>query len=807
MGFLQDFRYAAYILRRTPGISLVAIFSLALGIGANTAIFSVVNTLLLRPLNYAEPDRLVRLWETFVHSRGQGEGSVSVPNLIDWREMNRTFEGIGAYSLSSIGLSSGDDPVLLRNARVTADMFGLLGVEPLHGRTFAPGEDQPGQDGVVVLSYALWQNRFAGDPSIVGQQVTLNGSPYVVVGVMPASFDFPPRTAVDLWVPLTPSQGLLRSRGSRWMRVVGRLKSDVTLEQAQSDLSAVAAQLTQLYPQVQDKRGVVMRQLHDSLVRGSRPALLGLFGAVGLVLLIGCANAANLQLARSVDRRREFAIRGAMGADRPRLLRQLLTESLLLAFLGGALGLALSQSSLSMLMRLPGADFLQGQSVELDFSVLAFCFGACLLTAVVSGVAPALRGSKIELHDALKERGSSRSMGASRDPVRAALVAVEVALAVVVLVGAALLLQSYNRLTGVDSGTQPERVLTASVTLPGDAYSQPETRISFFRNLHERVSGLPGVEAAGLISRLPIQNWGFNANFTIEGMPSVPVSQMPVAEMRYISGKYFSAMGIPLLEGQPVDFDDASAPVRTVLVNQAFARRFFEGEDPIGKRIGWGSPSSETAWLRIVGVVANVRGAGLQRAPQSEVYMPFRRSASRTMSLVVRTTLDPTGLTDTLRGEIRAMDPSLLVYRVNVMQNIIDDSVSSERFTATLFGAFAGLALLLSVVGVFGAVSYTVGRRGYEIAVRMALGAERVDVLGMVLRGGLWMSLAGVGVGALASLWLTRYLQGQLYSIQPNDPLTLISVCLALVAISVMACYLPARRAMRVEPVAALREE
>ena len=805
-GFRQDLAYAFSNSLRSPLFTLLAILSLALGIGANTSIFSVIHAVLLRPLDYPQPDRLIRLWETFEHSSGRGWGSVSTPNLFDWREQNSLFDELAAYSMNTYNLTDGNRPVLVRGARVEPGIGRVLQAEPQMGRFFNAGENQAGADQVVVISHGLWQRQFAGDQDIVGKEVGIDSSRYTVIGVMPTSFQLPPRSHAELWTPLTFTEGNLNSRGNHWMSVLGRLKPEVGLERALSEMNTIARRLEEAYPGPQDKRGITILTLHDSLVSRSRDALWTLWGAVALVLLIGCANVANLLLARAVGRRRELAVRAALGASRGRIVRQMLTESSLLALVGGAAGLVLSLWAVRTLASLPGTSIPQGQPIQVNLSVLAFCLLASLATAVIAGLVPALRSSKLDVAESLKERSSSEVAGSSRDWLRGGLVVAEIALAIVVLVSAGLLIRSYSRLLEVDSGIDSERVLTMTVPLPRSKYSQSDQIISFYQRLEERIKALPGVEAAGMINLLPVRNWGWNSSIVIEGMPELPPSQRPLSETRTIAGDYFSSLGIPLLAGRMFGSGQGEPP-NVILVNKAFADKFMQGENPIGRRVAWDTPDSDEGWMTIVGMVGNVRSAGLERQHLAEMYFPLLQRPMSRMSLTLRTALEPTGIAEMLRREVQQIDPEQPVFEVQVMDGVISDSVAGRRFKVLLMGIFASVALVLAIAGVYGVLSYAVGRRSYEIAVRQALGASRGDVYRLIIAGSLGLSGMGIALGLAASIWLTRFLESQLYGVEPTDPVTLASVCGVLLLVSMLAAFLPARRATRVDPLTALRTE
>ncbi|HSR51125.1 MAG TPA: ABC transporter permease [Acidobacteriota bacterium] len=805
---LQDIRYAFSSSLKAPMTAFLAILSLSLGIGANTAIFSLINTVLLRPLDYPDPDRLVRVSETFHSPRGVSEGVVSVPNLRDWREQADSFQGIAAYHFfRGFNLNDGDTPVVVEGARLEPRMWSVLGVEPRHGRLFREEDLSVGGDKVAVLSYGLWQSRYGGDPEIVGREIGIDGAVHTVIGIMPESFQFPPRSPAQVWKPLTFTDQQAHSRSMHWVGVLARLKPEVALRQAQTEMDGIASLLQQAHPQVLAGRGARVRPVHDWLVQGDREALWTLWAAVGFVLLIACANVANLLLARSVSRRRELAVRAALGAGRLRIIRQTLSESLLLAFGGGLVGLALGDEVLRYLASLPGTSIPQGQPVELDPVVFLFCAAACLLTALLAGLFPAWRVSRMDVAASLKDRtqGASGSMG--KDRVRAGLVVAEVALAVVVLVAAGLLLKSYSRLTQVDTGIDSSRLLTVTVPLSVEKYQEGGQITDFYRRLHQRITVLPGVEAVGMINVLPIQNSGWNSNVLVDGMdPAIPVGQRPLVETRSVGGDYFQAMGIPLLEGRLFGFGDRQAPSQAI-VNKAFADHLLEGASPLGRRVALGQAQGPQDWIPIVGVVADVSNGGLHSETRPEIYFPFAPRPYSTMSLVVRGSAAPAALAQPVRRVVEEIDPQQPVHRVLPMFEVIFDSVAGRRFNTLLMGVFGLMALLLAVAGVYGLLSYTVGRRTYEFAVRMALGAVKKDVLRLVLSDSLGTVGLGIGLGLFASLWLGDLMANQLYGVGAADPSNMAAVCAVLSVVSLAAALIPARRAARVNPLAALRQE
>ncbi len=799
----QDLRFATRMLRKSPGFAAVAVLSLALGIGANTAIFSVVYATLLEPLPYPGSDKLVFLNETFQRGGGQGTGSVSVPNLEDWRADNAVFEAIGGWSRSSFNLTGEGEPIVTSGTRVEPQVFEALQVQPMLGRYFATGDSEEGSDRVVVLSQGLWERRFASDPGILGQTIGLNSQRFTVIGVMPPEFEFPPRTRSELWTPLIPPSEQLKMRGNHWMQVTARLKPGVTLEQARANMDAIAQRLERDYPDSQERRGVLVQPVYDVTVGSRRDAVLTLWGAVGFVLLIACANVSNLLLARANARRREFSVRAALGASRSRLLRQLLTETTLVALLGGAAGLLLSYWTVRYLAQMPGTTVPRGENVGVNLWVLSFSMVVSVGAAFVSGILPALRASKANLHDGLKE-SAGRGQSHGRDRLRSALVVAEVALSLVVLAGAGLMLRSFQRLQEIDLGFRAENILTMKIPLAPEKYAdRPADVIRFYDGILTRIQSLPGVESAGLINLLPLQDWGNNGNFYIRGRATESVAEQPFGEFRVVSRGYFPAMGIRLMSGR--FFDDSDEPRQVAMINEAAAKAFWPDEDPIGQQLGW----PEDYWFTVVGVVRAVRNVGPMRTPNPEIYWSHRVDlmVRPEMSLVVRTPLDPSSLATSIQKEIWQEDPEQPVHLVKTMEQVAVGAIARPRFQTLLFGVFAGLALVLALAGVYGVISYAVTQRTHEMGIRMALGAHRRDVLRLVLRHGLTLALIGTATGVAAALALTRYIESQLYSTEPTDPLTFATVAALLLAATLLASYIPAHRAAKVDPMQALRYE
>ena len=805
----QDVRYGARMLWKAPGFTIVAVIALALGIGANTAIFSVVNAVLLKSLPFENPERITR----FYNARTNEPASMSYPDFRDYANRAQTLEHVAAYLVTGAVLRGGNEPERLRGAAVSANMFPLLGARPALGRTFTAEEDVVDGPEVVVLSHELWQRRFGGDPKIVGQQINLSGSS-TVIGVMPPGFKFPVGTtyAMEYWEPLTALPSVKESvarRGSVFLNVVALLKPGVTAQGANAELETIGSALAAQYPDTNTNRRIRLVSMHESLVSGIKPALLVLLGAVGFVLLIACSNVANLLLARAAARGREIAVRTALGAGRARIVRQLLTESLLLALVGGVAGLLLAVWGVDLLIAMSPANVPLLKNVSLDSRVLVFTFMVSTLTGILFGLVPALQATKLDLNESLKEGGRSSTEGKRRNRIRGALVVSEVALSLILLVGAGLLIKSFYSLLTTDPGYATDRVLAMTLPLSTGRYPKPEDQARFFQQLLQRTSELPGVEAAGLTTQLPLGGSESIFSFNVEGRPPAAPGATPIAGEQFVTPGYFRALNISLRKGRLFTEGDKSDTPPVVIINETFARRLFPGEDPIGKRIILDSESgTPPPPFEIVGVVSDIRHQELSAEAYADAYFPFLQSPRGTAELVVRTTAaNPGDVVPALRGLVREMNSDQIIWQTRTMSELVSRSVASRRFSMTLLGAFALVALLLAGVGIFGVMNYAVTQRIHELGIRMALGAQKRDVLKLILSEGMLLTGLGVVVGLAAAFALTRLMASLLYGVSATDPLTFASVALVLAGVALLACYIPARRATKVDPMVALRYE
>ncbi len=804
---LHDLRYAFRMLTKSPGFTVVAVLTLALGIGANTAIFSVVNSVLLRPLPFPQSGRLVSV-EYFDTISKVPHESISYPDFFDWRSQNQVFSHITAFHDSNYTLTGVDQPAHLSGEVVSSDFFSTLEVIPALGRGFLPEEEKKGAH-AVVLSDGLWRTAFSADPKIVGRSITLNNQGYTVVGVAPRGFNFPIATPpVQLWTTCADDTDMLSERGADFLAVLGRLKPGVPIAQAQADLSRINANLAQQYPGSNlHTAGARVDPELQRLVGDVAPALLVLFGAVGCVLLIACANVANLLLARSMTRQKEMAIRSALGAGRGRVIRQLLTESVLLALFGGGLGLLLALWGTSGLVRLIPQNVPRMSQIQMDSRVFVFTLLAAVLTGILFGLAPALQSSKTNLVDSLKEGGRGLSSGLQHNRLRGALVVAEMALALALLMGAGLMIQSFARLQNVDPGLNSHNVLTFTFDLPDARYKTNQQKI-FYRQLLDRLNTMPGVASAAAALPLPLSGNNFDISFTIEGRP-VAKGNSPVEDAQIVSPGYFRTMGIPLLAGREFAPTETPTSPNVVIVNQAFAKKYFPNEDPVGKHMEpeLSDSDSPEPMRKIVGVVGDVKTRSLSRDARPEYFFPYQQALIGNLSMVLRTQAAPESVLGAARDAVRSMDSSLPFYSVKTMDQYLGVSVAQPRFSTLLLSIFAGLALALTALGLYGVISYSVAQRTHEIGIRMALGAQTSDVLKMVIRQVMLLTVLGWAAGITAGFFLMRFLSSQLYGIRITDPLTLLGVTIVLAAVALLACCIPARRAAHVDPLQALRHE
>ena len=799
----RDARYALRMLLRTPAFSLIAILTFAVGIGVNTAVFSVVNGVLLRALPYPEPDRITMVW---LDNQRQGikEDITSYPNYADWRDQNSVYAHLAAFTSASFALTGAGEPERLLGAVATANFFDVMGVPPVLGRVYTTANEVEGQDAVVVLSYGLWQRRFGGAADVLGRTLSLNGRPHEVIGVMPPQLRWP--ETAELWKPLAPAQDDREARFSFWLPVIGRLKPGVPVEQAQTEMAGISTRLQQTYPNMRGY-GAYVVPLKQQLVGKIQLGLLVLMAAVGFVLLIVCVNLANLMLARTAARRKELAIRTALGAARGRLIRQIVTEAMVLAILGGALGVMFAYWATDFFVSLGGDSVPRSDSIALDWRVLLFALGLATLSALLSGLVPAVQASRTIVADSLRE-GGRQGAGVSSGRTRNALVAVEVALALVLLTGAGLLIRTLWNMQHLDRGFDATGVATARISLPGSSYTNPTDVRGFHARLLERVRALPGVESAALTTGVLQPLLANSATFSIEGRPSPPPEERVEYPFESVSPGFFETLRIPFVRGRSFTEQDHAEAQRAVIINETLAREGWSGQDPIGRRIRFGGgPDSQAPWMTVIGVIGDVHRVDPQRAIRPELYFCALQSTPRTLSLLVRTTGDPSAIIPSVRREVQSLDPQLPLFRVGTLEAEVSNTLDQPRFQATLFGVFAAIALLLAMVGIYGVTSHAVGQRTQEVGIRMALGAGKNDVLRLMLTQHLRPAIVGVAVGLAAALALSRYLESLLYSVRATDPSTFAIMAGALLIVALAACWIPARRAMRVDPLVALRNE
>ena len=802
----QDIRYALRTLRQSPGFTLVAILTLALGIGANTTIFSVINAVLLRPLPYSHPDRLVLLAE---HWPAFPILSVSYANYKDFRDQSSSYDAVAAVQPLNYTLTGSGNPERVTGMTITSSLLPMLGIQPVIGRGIQPEDDRVGGAPVALISYALWQRDFGGESDVLGKSLTLDNNPYTVIGVLPARFQI--MAPSDVFVPFEPWAHTLPDDRS-WhtgIRPIARLKNGATVQEARNELQMIAKRLEKQYPETNTNVESLVLPLHDQIVANVRPALLTLLVAVGLVLLIACANVANLLLARATQREKEVAIRTALGASRGRIVRQLLTESVLLSLAGGALGLALAALGLDSLLHLAAASVPRAEGIGLDPTVLGFTAGLAIFTGILFGLAPAFQSSRMDIRDQLNQSGRGSSSGGHHQSLRSVLVVAEVAISMILLIGAGLLIRSFARLQTVQPGFQPDHILLTDVPISLTVYAKPEQQVAFFDRLLEKVRALPGVKAAGAASTMPVSGQGAVIHFNIEGRAPKTPNDYIMAGYRVVSPGYFEALGIPLVTGRAIEQRDSFTAPSVVVLNQAMAAKFFPGENPLGKRLQIGeTPDNSIPMMEVVGVVGNVKQK-LESDSKEEMYVPYMQPVLPLFGLTValRTSQDPTAMTSALRGAILEVDKNQPLVNVRTMEQSISNSLDEQRFRTLLLGLLAGLALVLSAIGVYGVMSYSVSLRTQEIGIRVALGAQWRDVFSLVITRGFALVGVGILIGGIASWLLSRLINQFLFGIHAGDPATFFGVAAMLLVVAFLACYFPARRATRVDPIIALRYE
>lgn len=798
----QDLRYGARMLLRQPGFTLIAILTLALGIGANSAIFSVANAVIFRPLDFHQPDQLVMIWERHAKEFSGEPISATAPNFLYWREHNQSFESLAAMAGRTYSLTGAGEPERLSGLAASTNLFSLLGIQPAIGRGFIAEEEQAGKDQVAVISYGLWQRRFGSSADALGAHITLSGKPFEVVGVLPQGFQLPTGQP-DILVPLPFTARDAENRGAHMLRVIGRIKPEVSGEQAQTEINELMNRLGDQYPESNAGWTAPIVPLKEEGVTAAKPALFVLLGAVGFLLLIACANVANLLLARSTVRGREFAVRVALGAGRWRLARQLFTESLMLTACGGALGLIAAVWSIDFFTRLGPRDIPRLEQASLDWRVILFTIAIMVATAILSSLAPVIKSLSVNLNESLKEgsRGASKSLRGLR-----AIMVLQIGLAIVLLVGAGLLIRSYSRLTSVDPGITTENVLTMSISPPVSKYGDDRRRSEFFQNIVARVSSLPGVESAAITQNLPLTRSRLFFVLSVEGVPAPPPGEPQLeAEFHPVSPDYFRVLGIPLLKGRSFDERDAANATQVIIISESMARRYFPDRDPIGRKIH--ILANDQPPREIIGVAGEIRHFGLDKETAEEMYVPYQQFAPFTGILVARTEASPMSLVGAIKEQIWAIDSDQPVFRISTMEQILSESVTGQRFNTLLIAAFAAVALLLASVGIYGVMSYSVSQSTQELGIRLALGAQRSDIIHLVVGKGLALTLAGIGLGVAGAFALTRLLSSMLFEVSTTDPATFIVVSLLLTGVAVLACYLPARRATRIDPMIALRYE
>ena len=808
---IQDIRFGSRMLLKAPGFTAVAVIVLALGIGANTAIFSVVNAVLLRPLPYPQPDRLVQIWHTPPQSSFPGitRFSVSPANYLDWANQSRSFEQMAIYGFMSLNLTGKGEPESILATRVSSNFFSVLKTQPMAGRVFSSEEDSDGHGKVVVISHSFWQSHFGADPNVVGQTISLNSESYTIVGIMPAKFAFPtssdPKFQTQMWTPIAWTDKDRAVRGNHNYLVIGRLKLNADLQQAKAEMNTISSRLEQQYPADDKGWGATVIPMREQMVGEVRTALMILLGAVGFVLLIACANVANLVLVKTLARQKEIAIRTALGASSARVLRQILAETLMLSLCGGVLGLAVAHFGVRLIVAFLAQRLPFAANISLDISVLSFTLLVSLLTGVIAGVVPAFRATKTNLNDSLKAGLGRTDADSGGNRTRSVLVVSEMALSLVLLIGAGLMIRSLSHLRNVDPGMDTHNVVIADLQLSRVKYAKPQQQFAFYDQLVQRLRTLPGVESASAIDIMPLSDGGSIQPIAVEGRPMVPMADQPEVAVRVVEPEFMRTMRIPLLQGRMLNTADTEDRPQAILISDAMAKRIWPGENPVGKRLTMTFFPEKIR--EVVGVVGNVKQDGLDVAePAATLYLPMAQAARPFMTVAVRAT-QPETLAASIANAVHEIDREQPVNDVVTMDMVMADSVSHQRFNMLLLGAFAGLALLLAAIGLYSVLAYSVRRRVREIGVRMALGAQRMDVIRMILRQGVKLALIGVAIGVVAAFVLTRLMARQLFQVSATDPLTFIGVAGMLVLVAIAACYIPARRASKVDPMVALRYE
>jgi len=813
----QDLKYALRIILKNPFLAAVAVLTLALGIGANTAIFSVLNAVVLRPLPYADPERLVMIWETVP---GNDKRSVAPGNYNDWRSQNGTFSDMAATFYGNFNLTGEGEPERINGATVTSNLTSVLGVSAQLGRTFQPTDDESQDAPIVMISNDLWQRRFGADRSVVGKTITVDQASYTIVGVMPLGFKYPALS--DIWVlgrdrnavsmsliSQFPKNDWSRERDAHFIGVVGRLKSGVTLAQAQADIAGISRRLEQDFADTNSGLGSNVISLHTQIVGNVKTLLSLLLGAVTLVLVIACTNVASLLLARATQRDREFAIRRAVGASRWRLVRQLLTESVVLSLLGGLAGLGLSVWVVDLFVKLSPGDIPRLNEASVDLRLLTFTLLVSMFTGVAFGMWPALQASSVSLNQSLKDAGSKASEGKQHRRARNVLIMTELALAQVLLVGAGLLITSYVRVNQVDPGFNSDQVLTAKLAPAASKYPDAKSRVQFYSQVIEQLQSLPGATSVGMVMNLPLSGSSMNRGFKVEGRPDPKPNENVSMDYQVVSRDYFSTLGVPIIRGRGFTNEDIETAPRVIVINEAMAHQYWPNEDPVGRRIAIGESSKDTSWRTIVGIVGNIRHASLTEAAVPCAFIDFRQDLESwpRMAFVIKTKTDAASLTSAVRKSLVAIDSQQPVYAIEPMEKLVGSSIAPRRFVMSLIGALALIALALAMVGIYSIISFSVSERTREIGIRMALGAKQRNVLTMVLGQGMRVAACGILVGLIVALALTSLLKALLFEVSAQDPTTFVIVAIMLSLVALVACYLPARRATRVDPLVALRDQ